>query len=76
MTPLVKTSNVSQWEMATCPACKADFKFYRSDQPHIDECGFESYSLRCSSCEVPLIGIIDPADDRLLLTDPSEGLSS
>jgi hypothetical protein len=42
--------------------------FYRSDKPHIDECGFESYSLKCRACGSMLAGIIDPADDALLLT--------
>ena len=43
--PAIKTSNVSKLEKAACPNCDASLKFYRSDKPHIDECGFESYSL-------------------------------
>ena len=68
MTPSIKTSNVSKSEKIACPKCDASLKFYRSDKPHIDECGFESYSLRCSACGSMLVGIIDPADDKLLLT--------
>ena len=68
MTPSIKTSNVSKSEKVACPKCDASLKFYRSDKPHIDECGFESYSLKCRACGLMLIGIIDPADDKLLLT--------
>ena len=66
--PAIKTSNVSKLEKAACPKCNASLKFYRSDKPHIDECGFESYSLNCRACGSTLVGIIDPVDDRLLLT--------
>jgi hypothetical protein len=68
MTPSIKTSHVSKSEKVTCPKCDASFKFYRSDRPHIDECGFESYSLKCGACGSALVGVIDPVDDRLLLT--------
>ena len=68
MTPSIKTSNVSKSEKVACPKCDAALKFYRSDKPHFDECGFESYSLRCRACGSMLVGIIDPADDTLLLT--------
>ncbi len=68
MTPFIKTSNVSKLEKAACPKCDAQFKFYRADKPHIDECGFESYSLKCQVCGAELVGIVDPADDTLLLS--------
>jgi hypothetical protein len=68
MTPSIKTSNLSKSEKVACPKCDASLKFYRSDKPHFDECGFEIYNLRCTACESMLIGIIDPADDELLLT--------
>jgi len=68
MTPSIKTSNVSKPEKVACPKCDASLKFYRSDNPHIDECGFESYSFKCSACGSMLGGIIDPADDMLLVT--------
>lgn len=42
--------------------------FLRGDAPHIDECGFESYSLKCKECGTPLSGIIDPADELLVLS--------
>jgi hypothetical protein len=68
MTPSIKSSNVSKSEKVVCPKCDASLKFYRSEKPHIDECGFESYSFKCSACGSMLVGIIDPADDALLLT--------
>ena len=68
MTPSIKTSNVSKSEKVACPKCDASLKFYMSDKPHIDECGFESYSLKCRACGSMLVGIVDPADDKLLLT--------
>jgi hypothetical protein len=52
-----------------CPRCSAPITFTRSHMPHIDECGFENYRLECQECGAPLAGIIDPADDALLLTD-------
>ena len=66
--PTIKTSNVSKLGKAACPKCNASLKFYRSDKPHIDECVFESYSLKCSACGSALVGIIDPVDDGILLT--------
>jgi hypothetical protein len=67
MTPSIKTSNVSKPEKVACPKCDASLKFYRSNNSHIDE-GFESYSFKCSACGSMLGGIIDPADDMLLVT--------
>jgi hypothetical protein len=68
MTPSNKTSNLSNPKTVACPKCGAKLKFFRSDKPRIDECGFESYSLKCNACGSMLAGIIDPADDELLLT--------
>jgi len=53
------------------PKCDPSFKFYRSDGPYIDACGFERYSLTCRECGLTFVGIIDPLDDRLLLTSSS-----
>ena len=52
-----------------CPKCHARLNFRRSAHPDIDSCGFESYRLECESCGVALAGIIDPADDALLLSE-------
>jgi len=56
-------------QIGTCPRCRAELAFFRSDTPHIDTCGFESYSLECRECGAPVAGIIDPSDDALLLSD-------
>jgi hypothetical protein len=68
MTPSIQTSNVSKPEKIACSKCDASTVFYRSENPQIDECGFESYSFKCRACGSVLVGIIDPADDTLLLT--------
>jgi hypothetical protein len=52
-----------------CPGCGAQLTFGRSATPPIDACGFESYRLECHACGAPLAGIIDPADDALLLSE-------
>jgi hypothetical protein len=68
MKPSLQTSNVSKPEKVACPKCDASTVFYRSESPQIDECGFESYSFKCKACGSVLVGIVDPADDTLLLT--------
>jgi DNA-directed RNA polymerase subunit RPC12/RpoP len=68
MTPSIRISKVSKPEKVACPKCDASLRFYRSDKPHVDDLGFESYSFKCSACGSMLVGIIDPADDKLLLT--------
>lgn len=52
-----------------CPKCRAGLNFRRSQTPAIDACGFESYQLDCRECGATLAGIIDPADDALLLAE-------
>jgi hypothetical protein len=64
----IKTSYVSKSLKAACSKCDTSLKLYRSDKPYIDECGFESYAFKCSACGSMLVGIIDPADDTLLVT--------
>ncbi len=66
--PSVKTSNAAKSEKVACPGCAASLVIYRSDNPQIDECGFESYGLTCRACGSALVGIVDPLDDKLLLT--------
>jgi hypothetical protein len=56
-------------QIVTCPKCNVGFEFRRSIRPHIDECGFESYDLECATCSASLHGIVDPADDMLLLSE-------
>lgn len=52
-----------------CPKCHAHLNFRRSAHAEIDFCGFESYRLDCRECGAALAGIIDPADDALLLSE-------
>jgi hypothetical protein len=62
------------WTMAdarytVCPHCRHRPMVLRSNNPRIDECGFESYDFDCPSCDAPLAGIIDPRDDVLLISN-------
>jgi hypothetical protein len=68
MTPSITTSNATKPERIACPKCDTSFNFYRSDKPHFDESGFESYSFKCRACGSMLVCIVDPADDSLLPT--------
>jgi hypothetical protein len=52
-----------------CAACGAQLAFHRSSTPHFDECGFESYKLECTQCGSSLVGIIDPDDEALLVSE-------
>ena len=54
--------------VTTCPHCRAGLMVMGNSLPAIDSCGFESYSLACQQCGTPLAGIVDPADDTLLLS--------
>jgi hypothetical protein len=68
MSSSLKRSNAAKSEKVACPNCTAALVIQRSDRPQIDECGFESYSLSCRACGSALVGIVDPLDDKLLLT--------
>jgi len=61
-------TTVSAAQVIACPACSARLAFHRHSTPHIDACGFESYSLECTDCGAALAGIVDPFDDTLLLS--------
>ena len=56
-------------EFVACPNCAHQLTFHRSTHPDIDACGFESYSFVCRECGAALAGIIDPADETLLLSE-------
>jgi hypothetical protein len=43
--------------------------FYRSRTPRIDSSGFESYTLECKECGTRLAGIVDPCDEKLMLSE-------
>ena len=65
-----EAANITADTPATaCPGCGAQLTFGRSATPLIDACGFESYRLACHACGAALAGIIDPADDALLLSE-------
>jgi uncharacterized protein YbaR (Trm112 family) len=55
-------------QIVACPRCRTALTFRRSAAPLIDACGFESYQLVCDQCGTTLGGVIDPADDKLLLS--------
>jgi hypothetical protein len=53
-----------------CPKCHTQLNFRRSQQTaDIDGAGFESYRFNCQECGAALVGIIDPADNALLLSE-------
>jgi hypothetical protein len=52
----------------TCPKCKACSTLFRTINPKIDTCGFESYSFQCTECASSLTRIIDPSDGELLVS--------
>jgi RNase P subunit RPR2 len=58
----------SDVQAAVCAKCNAHMVFYRSTNPRIDECGFESYSFACDECGTAFAGIVDPFDQTLLLS--------
>jgi hypothetical protein len=57
----------SRLRRAECPNCN-QFVFCRESDCHFDCHGFESYQLDCGFCRTPLAGIVDPADEALLLS--------
>jgi transcription elongation factor Elf1 len=67
MTPFIR-SQLSKSQKVACPQCNAELLVNTNDRPAIDECGFETYDVQCGACGSMLVGIIDPADDKLLLT--------
>jgi len=56
------------FQLVACPHCNLNFRFHRTITPQIDECGFENHCLEYPRCDAPLRGIIDPADDKLLIS--------
>ncbi len=65
----VASSTIWTAQAIECPKCEARLVFYRSSTPRIDSSGFESYSLECKECGTRLGGIIDPYDEKLLLSE-------
>jgi hypothetical protein len=51
-----------------CPKCAASTKYFRTPFAHIDTCGFESYSFRCECCGSAIGGVVNPLDDKLMVS--------
>ena len=64
-----KPATFTAAQVVACPKCDARLTFCRSQISQIDSCGFESYSLECKGCGARLVGIVDPSDERLLLSE-------
>ena len=68
LSPLHKLSlDSSEIQLMECPRCAARIRLRRTDDPHIDSAGFESYTLTCTECTTSFSGIIDPYDDVFLI---------
>ena len=55
-------------QLVECPNCAKISTFIKPTQPHIDTCGFESYTFLCEYCGSLLSGVVDPFDDQLLVS--------
>jgi hypothetical protein len=64
-----RAGTLSSVELVECPKCAARLTFYRNPIPVIDSSGFESYSLKCDQCGAELVGIVDPLDNELLISE-------
>jgi hypothetical protein len=62
-------SALSSIDIIACPCCDAQLIFSRQPIPLIDSSGFESYSVKCEQCGAELVGVIDPFDNQLLLSE-------
>jgi hypothetical protein len=60
-----------------CPKCHTRLNFRPSQTADIDAAGFESYRFDCQECGSSLVGIVDPLDDALLISEcPTQGHDS
>jgi hypothetical protein len=64
-----KTPSTTLQNLPRCPKCRMVLNFHRNAEAEIDSSGFESYRLDCQECGATLAGIIDPADDVLILSE-------
>ena len=65
--PLGTDKRASGFRRAKCPSCNR-FVFCGVDASRFDCYGFEVYDFDCGFCRTPLIGVIDPSDEALLLS--------
>ena len=54
--------------IADCPKCGTRITCFGNRTAQIDSCGFETYNFQCEKCGARLDGIIDPFDEKLLVT--------
>jgi hypothetical protein len=55
---------------AECPKCNHSVSCAESEG-RFDAEGFESYQIDCAHCRMRRVGVVDPADDALLLSRDS-----
>jgi hypothetical protein len=60
--------DIASGSIVACPGCDAALEYGGCAKSDVDECGFESYRFRCGTCGAMVVGIVDPADQTLLLT--------
>ena len=53
---------------AACPQCVTPLKLSKNHPSRIDACGFETYTVDCSTCLTRLDCFVDPTDDALILS--------
>lgn len=64
-----EVSTLSKVDLVECPKCGTQVMIIRSRIPVIDSSGFEVYRLQCDGCEGLLVGVIDPFDNKLLISE-------
>jgi hypothetical protein len=52
-----------------CSSCQSPVIISKSQTSSIDECGFESYKIKCKDCGTLLVAIIDPRDCKPLISE-------
>jgi hypothetical protein len=62
-------STITALNAPLCLRCNTRLNICRKQTPDIDAAGFEIYRLDCQQCGIALVGIIDPADDALILSE-------
>jgi len=62
------TKRVRRTTATSCPKCQSPIVLRRLRLPDIDSSGFESYFFKCNVCSAWLVGVVDPCDERLLMT--------
>jgi hypothetical protein len=58
-----------------CPKCRTFFTFRRPGHALFDSAGFESYEFECRDCRAVLVGLVDPFDGALLISESGLGVN-